>query len=94
MVLEIIALPLLATVTCKETSAVIITVHKRGFTGKTIAASTSSMNHIVKNVKECGSVVVKKASGCTRESSEHQDRLLESNQLQDQGTTSAELFQQ
>ena len=37
--LGIIVLPLSPMVTCKETRAVIITLHKKGFTGKDIAAS-------------------------------------------------------
>ena len=39
MVLGIIVLPLSIMVTCKETRAVIIALHKKGFTGKDIAAS-------------------------------------------------------
>ena len=37
--LGIIVLPLSTMVTCKETRAVIIALHKKGFTGKDIAAS-------------------------------------------------------
>ena len=37
--LGMIVLPLLTMVTCKETHAVIIALHKKGFTGKDIAAS-------------------------------------------------------
>ena len=37
--LVIIVLPLSIMVTCKETRAVIIALHKKGFTGKDIAAS-------------------------------------------------------
>lgn len=37
--LEIIVLPLLTMVTCKETRAVIIALFKKGFTGKDIAVS-------------------------------------------------------
>ena len=35
----IIVLPLSTMVTCKETRAVIIALHKKGFTGKDIVAS-------------------------------------------------------
>ena len=37
--LEIIVLPLLTMVTCKETRAVFIALHKTGFTGQDVAAS-------------------------------------------------------
>ena len=37
--LGIIVLPLSTMVTCKEARAVIIALHKKGFTGKDIAAS-------------------------------------------------------
>ena len=96
--LEITVLPLLTMVTCKETRAVIIVLHKKGFTGKDIAASKiapkSTIYQIIKNFKERGSVVVKKASGCPRKSSKRQDHLLKLIQPQDQGTTSAELAQE
>jgi hypothetical protein len=39
VVLGIIVLPLSSMVTYKETCAVIIALHKKGFTGKDIAAS-------------------------------------------------------
>jgi hypothetical protein len=56
VVLEIIVLPLLTMVTCKETRAVIIALHKKGFTGKDIAASKiapkSTIYRIIKNFKE------------------------------------------
>ena len=45
--------------TCKETRAVIIALHKKGFTGKDISAS--KIAHI-KNFKEGGSTVVKKGT--------------------------------
>ena len=68
MVLGIIVLPLSTMVTCKETRAVIIALHKKGFTGKEIAASEiahkSTIYRIIKNFKESGSIVGKKASGC------------------------------
>jgi hypothetical protein len=52
-------------VTCKETRAVIIALHKKDFTGKDIAASKiapkSTIYRIIKNFKESGSIVVKKA---------------------------------
>ena len=96
--LEIIVLPLLTMVTCKETRAVIIALHKKGFTGKDIAASKiapkSTIYRIIKNFKERGSIVVKKASGRPRKSSKRQDRLLKLIQLQDRGTTSAEFAQE
>ena len=51
-------------VTCKETRAVIIALHKKGFTGKDIAASKiapkSTIYWIIKNFKESGSIVVTK----------------------------------
>lgn len=96
--LEIIVLPLLTMVTCKETRAVIIALHKKGFTGKDIAASKiapkSTIYRIIKNFKERGPIVVKKASGRPRKSSKRQDRLLKLIQLRDRGTTSAELAQE
>ena len=42
--LGIIVLPLSTTVTCKETRAIIIVLHKKGFTGKDIAASGLHLN--------------------------------------------------
>ena len=42
VVLGIIVLPLSTMVTCKETRAVIIALHKKGFTGKDIAASKNA----------------------------------------------------
>ena len=96
--LGIIVLPLSIMVTCKVTCAVIITLHKKGFTGKDIAASKnapkSTIYRIIKNFKECDSIVVKKASGRLRKSSKHQDRLLKLIQLRDRGTTSTELAQE
>ena len=87
-----IVLPLSTMVTCKETRAVIIALHKNGFTGKDIAASKiapkSTIYRIIKNFKESGSIVVKKASGRPRKSSKCQDRL------RDRGTTSTELAQE
>ena len=78
--LGIIVLPLSTFVTCKEACAIIIGLHKKGFTGKDIAASKitpkSTIYRIIKNFKESGSIVVKKASGHPRKSSKHQDRLL------------------
>ena len=67
VMLGIIVLPLSTMVTCKETRAVIIALHKKGFTGKDIAASKiapqSTIYQIIKNFKESGSIIVKKASG-------------------------------
>lgn len=85
-------------VTCKETRAVITALHKKGFTGKDIAASKiapkSTIHQIIKNFKERGSVVVKKASERPRKPSKCQNRLLKLIQLRDRGTTSAELAQE
>ena len=96
--LGIIVLPLSTMVTWQETCAVIIALYKKGFTGKDIAASKiaskSTIYRIIKNFKESGSIVVKKASGHTRKSSKRQDRLLKLIQLWDRGTTSAELAQE
>lgn len=93
--LEIIVLPLL---TCKETRAAIIALHKNGFTGKNIVAtkiaSKSTIYRIIKNFKERGSILVKKASGRPRKSSKHQDRLLKRIQLRDRSATSAERAQE
>ena len=62
--LGIIVLPLSTMVTCKETCAVSIALYKKGFTGKDIAASKiapkSTHYWIIKNLKESGSIVVKK----------------------------------
>uniref|UniRef100_A0A674DL94 Transposase Tc1-like domain-containing protein n=1 Tax=Salmo trutta TaxID=8032 RepID=A0A674DL94_SALTR len=85
-------------VTCKETRAVIIALHKKCFTGKDIAASKiapkSTIYRIIKNFKESGSIVVNKASGSPRKSSKRQDRLLKLIQLRDRGTTSTVLSQE
>ena len=85
-------------VACKETRAIIIALHKKGFTGKDIAASKiapkSTIYCLIKNFKESGSIVVKKASGHPRKSSKHLDRLLKLIQLRDRDTTSAELAQE
>uniref|UniRef100_A0AAZ3PEN4 Transposase Tc1-like domain-containing protein n=1 Tax=Oncorhynchus tshawytscha TaxID=74940 RepID=A0AAZ3PEN4_ONCTS len=82
-------------VTCKETRALIIALHKKGFTGKGIDASKiapkSTIYWIIKNLNCCGSIVVKKAS---KKSSKRQDRLLKLIQLRDRGTTSTELAQE
>ena len=92
MVRGIIGLPLSNMGTCKETRAVIIALHKTGFTGKDIAASKiapkSTIYRIIKNCKESSSIVVKKASGCPSKSSKRQDRLRTLIQLQDRGTPS------
>ncbi|RXN12009.1 testis-expressed sequence 2 -like protein [Labeo rohita] len=85
-------------VTCKETRAAIIALHKNGFTGKDIVATKiapkSTIYRIIKNFKERGSVLVKKASGRPRKSSKRQDRLLKRIQLRDRSATSAELAQE
>ena len=70
---------------------------KKGFTGKDIAskiAPKSTIYRIIKNFKESGSIVVKKASGRPRKSSLRQDHLLKLIQLRDRGTTSTELAQE
>jgi transposase len=71
VLLGIIVLPLSTLVTCKETRAV-IALHKKGFTGKDIAASKiapkSTTYRLIKNFKESGSIGVKKASGPPRNS--------------------------
>uniref|UniRef100_A0A8C2F823 Transposase n=1 Tax=Cyprinus carpio TaxID=7962 RepID=A0A8C2F823_CYPCA len=96
--LEIIVLPLLTMVTCKEMRAAIIAVHKNGFTGKDIVATKiapkSTIYRFIKNFKERGSILVKKASGRPRKSSKRQDRLLKRIQLRDRSATSAELAQE
>ena len=85
-------------VTCKETRAVLIALHKKGFTGKDIAASKiapkSTIYRIIKTFKETSTIVVKKASGRPRKSRKSQDRLLKLIQLRDRGTTSTELAQE
>ena len=95
--LGIIVLPMSTMVTCKETRAVITALHKKGFTGKDFAASKiapkSTIYRIIKNFKESGSIVVKKASGCPRKSSKRPDRLLKVIQLRDRGPTSTALTQ-
>ena len=45
--LGVIVLPLSTMVTCKETCAVIIALHKKGFTGKDIAASKIAPKSII-----------------------------------------------
>ena len=96
--LGIIVLPLSTMVTCKETRAVIIALHKKGFTGKDIAASKiapkSTMYRIIKNFKETSSSVVKQASGCPRKSSKLRNRLLKLIQLWDRCTTITEFSQE
>ncbi|KAL7856497.1 hypothetical protein SRHO_G00153960, partial [Serrasalmus rhombeus] len=82
----------------KETRAVIIALHKNGLTGKSIAARKiapqSTIYRIIKNFKERGSIVAKKAPGRPRKTSKRQDRLLKVFQLRDQATSSAELAQE
>ena len=98
MVLGIIVLPLSTMVIPKVTHVVIIALHKKGFTGKDIAARKiapkSTIYRIIKNFKESGSNVVKKASAHPRKSIKRQDRLLKLIQLRDRGTTSTELAQE
>uniref|UniRef100_A0A096M259 Transposase Tc1-like domain-containing protein n=1 Tax=Poecilia formosa TaxID=48698 RepID=A0A096M259_POEFO len=82
----------------KETRGVIIALHKNGLTGKSIAARKiapqSKIYCIIKNFKERGSIVAKKAPGRPRKTSKHQDRLLKVFQLRDRATSSAELAQE
>ena len=89
VVLGIIVLPLATMVSA---------LHKKCFTGKDIAASKiapkSTIHRIIKNIKESGSIVVKKALGRPRKSSKLQDHLLKLIQLRDRGTTSTELAQE
>ncbi|KAM7371320.1 hypothetical protein PAMP_010801 [Pampus punctatissimus] len=85
-------------VTCKDTCAAIIALHKKGLTGKFIAASKiapqSTVYRIIKNFKERCSIVAKQAPGRPKKSSKRQDRLLKVFQLLDQAATSAELTQE
>ena len=60
--LGIIVLPQSTMVTCKETRAIIIALHKKGFPGKGIALKSRTSRR----------AVVKKASGRPRKSSKHQ----------------------
>ena len=80
----------------KETHAVIIALHKNGLTGKRIAARKiapqSTIYSIIKNFKERGSIVAKKAPGCQRKTSKLQGCLLKVFQLR--ATSSAELAQE
>ncbi|CAJ1083776.1 testis-expressed sequence 2 -like protein [Xyrichtys novacula] len=78
-------------VICKETCAVIIALHKKGFTGKDIAASKVAPKTIIYQIiKTRGSVIVRKASGRRRKSIKSQDCL----SCRIGGTTSAELAQE
>ncbi|RXN11578.1 hypothetical protein ROHU_010563 [Labeo rohita] len=85
-------------VTCKETRAAIIALHKNGFTVKDIVATKtapkSTIYRIIKNFKERGSILVKKASGRPRKSSKCQDRLLKRIQLRDRSAELAQEWQQ
>lgn len=98
LVLGIIVSLLLTMVISKETRAVIIALHKNGLTGKSIAARKiapqSTIYRIIKNFKERGSIVAKKAPGRPRKTSKRQDRLLKVFQLRDRATSSAELAQE
>ncbi|ROL42715.1 E3 ubiquitin-protein ligase ubr3 [Anabarilius grahami] len=66
--------------------------------GKDIVATKiapkSTIYRFIKNFKERGSILVKKASGRPRKSSKRQDRLLKRIQLRDRSATSAELAQE
>lgn len=96
--LGIIVSLLLTMVISKETRAVIIALHKNGLTGKSIAARKiapqSTIYRIIKNFKERGSIVAKKAPGRPRKTSKRQDRLLKVFQLRNRATSSAELAQE
>uniref|UniRef100_A0A096LXB5 Paired domain-containing protein n=1 Tax=Poecilia formosa TaxID=48698 RepID=A0A096LXB5_POEFO len=82
----------------QETHAVINALHKNGLTGKSIAARKiapqSTIYRIIKNFKERGSIVAKKAPGRPRKTRNRQDRLLKGLQLRDRATSSAELAQE
>ncbi|KAI4902731.1 hypothetical protein NFI96_016640 [Prochilodus magdalenae] len=98
LVLGITVSLLLTMVISKETRAVIIALHKNGLTGKSIAARKiapqSTIYRIIKNFKERGSIVAKKAPGRPRKTSKRQDHLLKVFQLRDRATSSAELAQE
>lgn len=68
---------LLTVVTCKETRAAIIALHKHFFTGKEIVATKispkSTIYRIIKNFKERCSIVVKNSSGRPRKSCPKED---------------------
>ena len=81
--LGIIILPLSAMVTCKETHAVIIALHKKGFTGKDNAASKIQGERF--NCCEEGFRAPKKVQ---------KEPGLKLIQLLDRGTTSTELGQE
>ena len=51
--LGIIVLPLSTMVPCKETRAVIVALHKKGFTGKDIAASKIAPKSTIYRKKKC-----------------------------------------
>ncbi|KAL7872082.1 hypothetical protein SRHO_G00070650 [Serrasalmus rhombeus] len=73
------------------------TLHKNGLTGNIAArkiAPQSTIYRIIKNFKERGSIVAKKAPGHPRKTSKCQDRLLKVFQLRDRATSSAELAQE
>uniref|UniRef100_A0A087XJV3 Transposase Tc1-like domain-containing protein n=1 Tax=Poecilia formosa TaxID=48698 RepID=A0A087XJV3_POEFO len=81
----------------KETRAIIIALHNNGLTGKSIAArkiAPQSTIYRIKNFKERGSIVAKKAPGRPRKTSKRQDHLLKVFQLRDRATSSAELAQE
>ncbi|KAI4898264.1 hypothetical protein NFI96_008433 [Prochilodus magdalenae] len=69
-----------------------------GQNGKSIAARKiapqSTIYRIIKNFKERGSIVAKKAPGRPRKTSKRQDHLLKVFQLRDRATSSAELAQE
>ena len=76
---------------------VFFALHQNGLTCKETAAKNiapeRTIYRIIKNFKENGSTVVKKASGRPRVSSKRKDRLLLRSQLRNRVTTSAELAQ-
>uniref|UniRef100_A0A096LU40 Transposase Tc1-like domain-containing protein n=1 Tax=Poecilia formosa TaxID=48698 RepID=A0A096LU40_POEFO len=76
-----------------KTRAVIIALHKNGLTARKIAPQ-STIYRIIKNFKERGSIVAKKAQGRPRKTSKRQDSLLKVFQLRNRATSSAELAQE
>ena len=61
VVLGIIVLSLSTMFTCKETRAVIIALHKKGFTGKDIAASKiAPKSTIYRIIKNCHALAIER----------------------------------
>lgn len=74
-------------VTCKETHAVIVDLHKMGFTDRDTGASKIAPQSTNQSSR------TRKASAQPRKSNKPQDYLLKLVQLHDQGTSRAELSQ-